>query len=295
MRRSPIALPLWRSCSPPRRRILIRSRRINEQPRRCGHVQNVLRNSFIRIQTSPCMPGSGRRSATPCGKSSEPALSVSSNSCDPRRPPSLLSSEAYPRLDPKRVLRAYKKLGIASVGELRSKLESGEVEQAVGSRLTQHIRQGITETHAMLLYRAHELRHAVEDFLLDICKVRAAESTGDYRRRVETIEELSFIVETDDFSSLIGRLERYGGRPPLITSTQTSATLSLSSGVQLRIDRASKLNWGLSLIECTGSKAHLRKLTAVIGGWDTVLKGAPFRSERNFYDKFNLSFIEPEL
>ena len=181
------------------------------------------------------------------------------------------------------------------MGELRSKLESGEVEQAVGSRLTQHIRQGITETHAMLLYRAHELRHAVEDFLLDICKVRAAESTGDYRRRVETIEELSFIVETDDFSSLIGRLERYGGRPPLITSTQTSATLSLSSGVQLRIDRTSKLNWGLSLIECTGSKAHLRKLTAVIGGWDTVLKGAPFRSERNFYDKFNLSFIEPEL
>ena len=125
--------------------------------------------------------------------------------------------------------------------------------------------------------------------------MRAAESTGDYRRRVETIEELSFIVETDDFSSLIGRLERYGGRTPLITSTQISATLALSSGVQLRIDRASKENWGLSLIECTGSKAHLRKLTAVIGGWDTVLKGAPFPSERNFYDKFNLSFIEPEL
>ena len=96
----------------------------------------------------------------------------------------------------------------------------------------------MTETHAMLLYRAHELRQAVEDFLLDICKVRAAEAVGDYRRRVETIEELSFIVETDDFPSLIARLERYGGRTPLFASTRTSATFSLSSGVLLRIDRS---------------------------------------------------------
>ena len=147
----------------------------------------------------------------------------------------------------------------------------------------------------MLLYRAHELRQAVEAFLLDICKVRAAEPTGDYRRRVETIEELSFIVETDEFSSLIARLQRYGGRTPLITSTKTSATFSLSSGVRLRIDRAPKENWGLSLIKCTGSKAHLRKLTAVIGGWDTRPNGGPFPSESGFYNKFDLSFIEPEL
>src|SRR5580692_4780999 len=112
--------------------------------------------------------------------------------------PELVALSNYPRLDPKRVLRAYKKLGVASVEELRAKLESGELEQALGSRLAQHVRQGVTETHAMLLYRAHELRQAVEDFLLDVCRVRAVEAVGDYRRRVETIEELSFIVNTDD-------------------------------------------------------------------------------------------------
>ena len=209
--------------------------------------------------------------------------------------PELAGLSIYPRLDPKRVLRAYKTLRIASVDELRAKLENGELEQALGSRLAQHVRQGITETHAMLLYRADELRQAVENFLLDICKVRAAESVGDYRRRVETIEELSFIVETDDFSSLITRLERYGGRTPLIASTRTSAAFSLSSGVLLRIDQAVRENWGLSLIKCTGSKAHLRKLTAVTGGWDVVRDQGPFLTEENFYRKFNLSFIEPEL
>jgi DNA polymerase (family X) len=209
--------------------------------------------------------------------------------------PELAGLSVYPRLDPKRVFRAYKKLGISSVDELRVKLESGEFERAMGSRLAQHVRQGIAETHAMLLYRAHELRQAVEDFLLDVCKVGAAEAVGDYRRRVETIEELSFIVDTDNFSSLLARLEHYGGRTPLLASTGTSATFSLSSGVLLRIDQATKENWGLSLIKCTGSKAHLRKLMAVVGQWDIVQDAGPFASETDFYKKFNLSFIEPEL
>src|SRR5580704_17045966 len=62
--------------------------------------------------------------------------------------PELAGLSNYPRLDPKRVLRAYKKLGISSVDELRAKLESGELEQSLGSRLAQHVRQGLTETHA---------------------------------------------------------------------------------------------------------------------------------------------------
>jgi DNA polymerase (family 10) len=78
--------------------------------------------------------------------------------------PEIAGLSGYPRLDPRRVLRAYKKLRISSVDELRVKLESGEIEQALGSRFAQHVGQGVTETHAMLLYRAHELRQAVEDF-----------------------------------------------------------------------------------------------------------------------------------
>jgi DNA polymerase (family 10) len=210
-------------------------------------------------------------------------------------PPELAGLSDYPRLDPKRVLRAYKKLGISSVDELQAKLKSGEIEQTLGSRFAQHIRQGVTETHAMLLYRAHELHQAVEKFLLDTCKVATAEAVGAYRRRVETIEELSFLVDTDNFASMIARIERYGGRTPLIASAQTSATFALSSGVRLRIDQAIKKNWGLSLIERTGSEAHLRKLTAVIGGWDMVRDVGPFPSEADFYNKFNLSFIQPEL
>ena len=92
--------------------------------------------------------------------------------------PALASISAYPRLDPKRVLRIYKKLDISSVDELREQLESGAIEKALGQRMAQHVRQGLTETHGMLLYRADDLRDAVEEFLVAKCGVRRAEVAG---------------------------------------------------------------------------------------------------------------------
>lgn len=114
--------------------------------------------------------------------------------------PELASISDHPRLDPRRILRIYEKLNISSVGALREKLESGEIEKSLGPRMAQHVRQGLFETHAMLLYRADDLRLAVEEFLLNKCGVRQAEVVGDYRRRVEVVEELAFLIESEDFS-----------------------------------------------------------------------------------------------
>jgi len=207
--------------------------------------------------------------------------------------PEVASINDYPRLDPKRVKRVYKKLGISSVQELRDKLESGEIEQMLGLRLAQHVRQGLTETHAMLLYRADDLRVAVEEFLLGPCRVRRAEVVGDVRRRVEVIEELSFVIDTDDFPGVVARLQRYGGRTPLVSSGKDDAVFALSSGVMLRIQLAGRKDWGLQMVACTGSKAHLKKLTAVTG----ALRGlkTACTTEEALYRKFGLAYIEPEL
>jgi DNA polymerase (family 10) len=163
--------------------------------------------------------------------------------------PELAGINAYPRLDPKRVLRIYKKLGIFSIEALREKLENGEIESALGLRMAQHVRQGLTETHAMLLYKADDLRIAVEEFLLAKCGVRRAEAVGDYRRRTDVIEDLVFVVEADDFAAVVSRLERYGGRTPLLNSNPNTAWYALSSGIELRIHAATQDNWGLALIQ----------------------------------------------
>jgi hypothetical protein len=121
----------------------------------------------------------------------------------------------------------------------------------------------------------------------------SAEAVGDYRRRVDTIDELSFIIDSDDFAGVVARLERYGGHTPLLESKKGSATFALSSGILLRIDLASKENWGYSLVRCTGNQLHLRELGVRTGECKTAQKAGPFATESDFYDRFGLSLSIP--
>jgi DNA polymerase (family 10) len=209
--------------------------------------------------------------------------------------PQLAGISQYPRLDPKRVVRIYKKLGIASIEDLKERLEAGEIEKVFGLRLAEHVRQGLIETHAMLLYHADDLQSALEEYLLSKCGVRCAKVTGDYRRRVEVIKEISFVVETDDFPAVIDRLGRFGGRTSLVSSDKTEALFALSAGILLRVRLTAKEEWGLTLIAWTGSKAHLKKLATVTGPFEAVRSNGAFHLESDFYQQFGLSFIEPEL
>lgn len=206
----------------------------------------------------------------------------------------LASISQYPRLDPKRMMRVYKKFGISTIGEVRDRLESGEIEQVLGTRMAYHIRQGLTEMHAMLLYHADSLREAIEEFLIGRCGVQRVEVAGDCRRRVDVIEELVFVIESDDFAAVVARMQRYGGRTPLISSENDSALFSLSSGILLRLQLAPKRDWGYHMVACTGSKAHLTKLTAVCGALHS-LKSEHFESESALYRDHGLRYIEPEL
>jgi DNA polymerase (family 10) len=209
-------------------------------------------------------------------------------------PPAIAELSAYPRLDPKRVMRVYKKLNISSVAELRQRMESAEVEKTFGTRMAHHLRQGLTEMHAMLLYRADELRELIEKFLLNECRVRRVEAAGDYRRRVEVIEEMFFVIETDYFPDVVERLQRYGGRTPLIDVGPDHASFAHSSGIVLRLQLATNKDWGFHMTACTGSKGHLKKLAAVTGPL-RELRAEGFTSEKALYRHFDLQYIAPEL
>ncbi len=94
--------------------------------------------------------------------------------------PEIAAIAEYPRLDPARVLRIYKKFGISSVEALRQRLESGDIGAQMGGRMEHHVRQALTESHEILLYDAQEAAAAVQQFL-DL-KVRGRAGAGDGRR-----------------------------------------------------------------------------------------------------------------
>jgi DNA polymerase (family 10) len=209
--------------------------------------------------------------------------------------PELVAISAHPRLDPRRVLRIYKKLGISTIEALRSALESGEIERTFGARMAQHVRHGLVESEAILLYHAHQLRTTIEEFLINRCKAVRAEAVGEYRRCIEVIKELAFVVEAGDFRHVVETMQRFGGRTPLLQSSVDTATYALPSGPLLRLELSDAKSWGLALIRHTGSKAHLRKLTRVTGSLAVLQRTNSFVTEEAFFQKFGMGFIPPEL
>lgn len=209
--------------------------------------------------------------------------------------PELVELSAHPRLDPLRVLRIYKKLGISSIDALRCALYEGQIQSIFGTRMEQHVRFGLVETHTILLYHAHPLCAGIEHFLLNRADAGYVEAAGDYRRRVEVIDQLDFLVQAEDFNHVVEAVKRYGGGTSLIESTPDSARYSLSSGPLLHLQLGAKKNWGAALIRATGSTAHLRKLSRVTGSLNALQGNAAFPTEQTFYDRFGMQFIPPEL
>jgi DNA polymerase (family 10) len=208
--------------------------------------------------------------------------------------PELASLTDHPRLDPRRVLRIYKKLKIASVDALRAALHSGELERILGSRMAQHVRLGLVETETILLYHAHAIAEAIRKYLLKKAGAKRAEAVGDYRRCVETISRFDFLVETPDFTAVIESMKQYGGRTPLLESSAVDAVYALSSGPLLCLELSDSEHWGLNMIRTTGSGAHLRKLARVTGSLKS-LETSSFPEEETFYTRFEMQAISPEL
>jgi DNA polymerase (family 10) len=209
--------------------------------------------------------------------------------------PEILAISQHPRLDPKRVLRIYKKLGISSIAALKSAFENGEIERLFGRRMAQHIEHGLIDTHAILLYHAHALRAAIEQFLLDRCDVLRVTAVGDYRRKIEVIEKLIFLIETDDFGRTAREFARFGGEIPLLKMDAGSASYASPAGPILRIQSATKEAWGIGLIRHTGSRRHITKLERATGSISLLEQSGSFPTEEVFFAHFHMDFIPPEM
>jgi DNA polymerase (family X) len=198
----------------------------------------------------------------------------------------------YPRLDVRRVLQAYKKLGISSISELREKLANGEALAKLGARAEQHLRLGLSESTAMLLYHADQLVPAIEHFLENQCGAHHAIAAGEYRRRVEVVGEIACVVEAPDFRSVVKKFEGFGGKSELVHLTEREALLRLSSGVQARLTATTGARWGLDLILATGSEGHVRQLRQM-DSW-TESRTSGMETEHSVYSQLGLPFIRPE-
>ena len=209
--------------------------------------------------------------------------------------PELAALSRFPRLDPKRTLRIYQKLGISDVDALRAKLEAGEIGRVLGTRMEQHVRQALVESDEALLYDVDALTSGLLKFLKK-GGARRAEIAGEVRRRQEIVREITVLVETNDFGALVEAATRFGGSTATIETGDHRAVLRLPSGLRLKLERAMAATWGLGQVLATGSVGHLEKLEETAGGLAALTGGrVRLTNERAVYRRLELAYIEPEL
>jgi DNA polymerase (family 10) len=209
-------------------------------------------------------------------------------------PPELLAIQEYPRLDPKRVLRAYKKLGIRTVAELKSALSSGALAEKLGQTMAGHFRAAFAETAEILLYDADPLVESLRRYLLKQGGAERAEAAGAFRRRVEVISKIVFVTATSDFPKLVERFARYGGGTEVISASAKDAQFRLSNGLHMELSVASAAEWGLALIRATGSTDHVDQLEQRTGPLSRFARKR-LPDEEAVYRAVGLAWIPPEL
>jgi len=200
-------------------------------------------------------------------------------------------------IGPKKIVVIWKDLGIENVGELYYACNENRLIEAKGFGLkTQEEIKKVIEfkmaAQGKFLYAQAEglATNLAAELLLWLSNIEASPSlaiAGDYRRFCEIIEELDFVIGTDNPTLIAENLSEFSG---LDFEKQTDSFFIAHSpfGLKIRLHLFAKADYALNLFKLTGNAAHVEEVLKLAGS-------GPFTSETDIYQQAGLSFIEPEL
>ena len=219
-----------------------------------------------------------------------------------RLSPELVELATRPALDPKKVTRIYKKLGINTLQELRRQLDAGKIREVFGARIEYHVRRGLDDRPRHLLWSVEELAEKIAHFLRTVPGVVRVSAAGSLRRRQDTIGDLNFLVASESAALVFDRFKRFGPVQSSEERGHAERLFKLSSGITISLRHTTVREWGLELVRATGSTAHMVDLEArakakkrALNALSLAKKGANLSEEVDVYASLGLSFIDPEL
>jgi DNA polymerase (family 10) len=219
-----------------------------------------------------------------------------------RLTPAVAELATKPLLDPKVVTRVYKKLKIGSLAELQRSLDAGQIRAALGARVDHHIRLGLDERPRHLLYSVTAVAQNIERFLRALPSVSRVSAAGSLRRQRDTVGDLNFLVAAPSATRLFKQFSRFGAALASEPRGTSERLYRLSSGLTVALRHAPAAEWGLSLIQATGSASHLAELeehaaqrSMSCTSAALSARGADVGEEGSVYETLGLAFIAPEL
>jgi len=185
-------------------------------------------------------------------------------------PPGILELSNVRGLNVKKVERLQEALGITTVEELKAAAEAGKLREIKG--FTAKTEARILETLAggdkdrdQRIHIHHALRAAenILEYLKTSRLLIKAEIAGELRRWQETVSEVVIVASAKNPKSLVNHFVRF----PMVVRTEEEsrahAVVQLSEGFKATLLAVKPEEFAVTLLNATGSAAHLRKLDQV--------------------------------
>lgn len=228
--------------------------------------------------------------------------------------PGLLEMLEIPGLGAKKVRALNQELGIDTIEALQKAAESGAVAvlKGFGAKSEAKILEGIRNREA---YSARHLRWQLIPVVEGILKglrglpaVQQAEAAGSFRRGLETVGDLDFIVASEQAEAVMDWFVQQEGVREITACGSTKSSVRLDDGLQADIRVVPNSQFAFALHHFTGSKEHnvaLRQRALQQGlslsEWGFEVRGnyvslpEAVDSETALFAALGLDFIPPEL
>ena len=209
-------------------------------------------------------------------------------------------------IGPKKIYVIWKSLAIENIGELYYACNENRLIEAkgFGAKTQEDIKKLIEFKMAAagkFLYAQAE--HLVNELHADLTlwlnqseKMPLTSISGAYRRRCEIIEELEFVIATDNPESTAAKLYQF---KPVFFEKQKDQTFLANTpfGLKVTLHLVHKDHYFLKLFLTTGNEKHVKEVSALAGISldESENDAAPFTTEEAIYQKAGLEFIAPEL
>lgn len=197
---------------------------------------------------------------------------------------------------PKKIAVIWKNLGIENIGELYYACNENRLIEAKGFGLKtqEEIKKAIEfkmASKGRFLYAAIETaaysyRDSLSSVIKEVDLSSSVEITGEFRRKCEIIDELSFLVIS--LKPEEAKITIQHSFEQEINNEPEKITLKDENGINIAIHFCLPDNHAFKLFETTGSAKHVEEVKK-------LLSGNQFESENALYQSAGLDFIEPEL
>jgi DNA polymerase (family 10) len=221
-------------------------------------------------------------------------------------PPGLIEINKVSNIGPKKARMLFYNHNITSIELLEQAAKDGSLVKIKGfsSKTSEEILNSIQHLKAsrgrFLMHLSQEESKSILDLLKSVSNVNNASLTDKNRRFAETIDELNFIVSTNNTGELLDRLKDIL-YPELNNDIIIGKT---SSDIPVKIYVSSNEEYILMLHKSTGSKEYINEFNNLLyqHGYNIknnkLLKNdeqVSLNSEKDLYDLIGIQYVVPEL